>query len=399
MDLKLSPIIPIKLFSSHANAWSDQYGSMQIAATHAGLVPPPIYRISGIWHHGCFGPWYEFSAKLLVNFAPNAEKLPVFVAREEQAACLRREGFGAVRAIGLPFVYAPEPDVKRVPGSLLVMPTHSLVGEKHTDRSPFERYADLIARIARNFRHVTICVHPNCARNGLWVKEFSERSLPVIYGAQTNDANALRRMSTLFAAHETVTTNDWGSHVAYALATGARLAIHGEPVVSDWRTFLSDETWAANPGVLEHTYSAEVLGQKREFLSRFYQEPVAAVADVDLGRWLIGAGHRLKPAEMAGVLQTLLSPTPQPLGTSSVGRELPALRRQAAELAAAGQSEEASRLLLQAVRVAVETKNLRFIHATLVQIAADLAPFDPAKAAYLREQAGHLSVRLPATAA
>lgn len=404
MDLNLPAVHPVPLRSTHANAWSDQYGALQTAAAYAGVALPARYRLGGIWHHGCFGPWYEFCPELLVNFAPGAAARPVFTAREEQAAVLRGHGFGRVRAIGLPFVYAPESDVARVPGSLLVMPTHSLAGENHPDRAPFERYADAIARCAAGFRHVTVCVHPNCARNGLWVREFEARGFTVVYGAQNNDAHALRRMRTLFAAHETVTTNDWGSHVAYALAAGARLAIHGEPVTSTWRTFLADHTWAAHPDVLERTYSPEVLGAKREFLRRHYTAPGDAPADPALGRWLIGADQKVSPAAMREVLQTLVTAEAGETDFSETARQAQRERRAAQRAEAAGwvkkgRPTEAARLLLQCARAAADTRDPVIIRETLHEVAADLAPLDAAKAAILRGQAEKLSLRLAAVAA
>lgn len=392
MQLTLPPTELFRQNCHHDNAWSDHYGALQTAAAFAGIAVPGSYQLRGIWHHGCFGPWYDFEPGLLTSFAPGAEHRPVFVARQEQADLLQRHGYTRVRAIGLPIIYAPEPAVTRIAGSLLVVPTHSLVGDKYPDRAPFESYAEEILKIAPQFSKVTVCVHPNCAKNGLWVKEFRERGCEIVFGAQTNDANALRRMRHLFAQFETVTTNDWGSHVAYALAFGARVSIHGQAVTSDWRVYLSDQVWATNPGALERSYSPEVLGRKRDFLQRLYVEPTAAVADLALGRWLIGADLRVAPAEMTTVLKALLEPIAEgPMSSDEVRRARQRARVSAAEMVRAGRRPEAVHTLIRAVKAEVATKDLALIVECFVQIGDDLGPLEPEHSAYLLQEAERLA--------
>lgn len=394
MQVQLPPTKPFRQQCSHQNGWSDHYGALHVAAAYSGLVMPPRYTIKGVWQHGVFGPWQHFSPDILVYNAPGASARPVFVARQDEKEVLQRRGYQDVRVIGLPIVYVPDPEVARIPGSLLVVPTHSLNGDQHPDRTLFQQYADSIKAVAGRFSRVVVCVHPNCRRNGLWVKEFTAAGIEITYGAETGDANALLRMRMLFAQFESVTTNEWGSHVAYALAFGARVSIAGQPIACNPQLQARDEMWKNDPAAMARAFSADVAQARREFLQRLYVAPHEGVADEAFGRWFIGADNQLPSEKMREALAALLDPAP-----ISAMPPSPSVRLQAAELAAAGQPQEAARLLLRLVRAAVETKDPRFIHETLVEVVADLAPLDAARAAVLREQADKLAGRLAAATA
>lgn len=395
MNDNLPPVIPVRLFTRHEDGWSDQYGALQVAAAYAGLPLPMRYSLRGIWQHGCFAPWQDHSPGLLCFNAPKAHEGPVWVARQDQATLLRQAGYTNVQAIGLPIVYTPDPAVERAPGSLLIVPTHTMVGDVFADRTPFERYADELTQLAAPFSRVTVCVHPSCRKNGLWEKEFTDRGFKVIFGAANIDRNALLRMRWLFARYETVTTNGWGSHVAYALAFGSKVSIHGTQPRRSTADILRDTTWAADPATLKRELDEAVRIRERDFLRDFLVPPAAAVANPELGRWLIGDSHRLPPAEMAAMLAKFVQPVPG--ATADFSAQLAVVRRQAGELAAAGRTLEATQLLLRLVQSAVETKQPRSILEALTVVSADLAPLDPVKAAYLREQAQKLSARIAAT--
>jgi len=302
------------------NGWSDHYGAIQVAAAYAGRSCPPRYYLRGIWQHGCFGPWQNLSAEALCYSAPGAREKPVWVAREDQAALLREKGYTQVRAVGLPILYTPDTPAERIPGSLLVVPTHTLTGDKIPDRSQFEHYADEIKATAGRFQRVVVCIHPNCQKNGMWVREFTERGLEIVYGALTNDANALIRMRRLFEQFEFVTTNGWGSHVAYALAFGAKVSVYGAQPQRTEADYLRDPSWAANPAGLRAMLAVGTQEQEQEFLKPFGQKPENGVADVAKGRALIGAEHKLTPEEMAaGLTQLVDLPGPQALPASGGG--------------------------------------------------------------------------------
>lgn len=392
----------VRQFCSHANGWSDQYGALQLAAAHAGLTLPAAYTLRGFWHHGCLGPWYEFDPGMLCSNSAAARTAPLFVARREQADYLQANQYAQPRAIGLPIVYTAPTGVARMPGSLLVVPTHTLAGDKYPDQELFDRYADEIAQVAGDFTRVVVCVHPNCRKNGLWVKEFTSRGFEVIYGAQSNDANALVRMRALFEQFETVTTNGWGSHVAYALAFGARVSIGGTEPVRSKEDYLRDTSWASNQAALEIALAAKTKENERAFLRDFFVPASAAVANQDLGLWLIGAEHKVSPVEMKAILATLIGspasgPTPPPVGPLTPEQMTEARRARlrhcdtAEALVKAGNRMEAVQLLIRVVKGDVASKHPVLIVEGLVQIGDALAALEPKHSAYLLNEADRVA--------
>lgn len=280
---------------------------MHVVAQYCGLNLPDGCVVKGLWQHGVFGPWHEHTPGILAYSAPGGEQRVTWVAREEQAVLLRANGYAHARAVGMPIVYTRGSDVPRQHGSLLVMPCHTLGGWTPPDRTPYERYADEIAAMAKYFDQVVVCLSPRDRQSGLWVKEFEERGYTIIDGAQTTDANALIRMRMLFEQFETVTTNGWGSHVAYALAYGAKVSICGALPTMDAKTILRlDAVWRADPKAFAKACSGETVGRMREFLKEFYTPADVAVGNRAMGEWLIGASHQLSPAEMRSLLPSII---------------------------------------------------------------------------------------------
>lgn len=405
--VRLPEIKPYRVAATFENGWSDQYGALHVAAAHAGLAMPAAYAMQGIWQHGCDGPWLDFSPALLCNNAPQAKTLPVLVARREQAELLQAHGYAQARAVGLPIVYTRPSGLARMPRSLLVMPTHTLVGDQFPERAEFEKYADEINAIAGGFDRVTICIHPSCRKNGLWISEFTARGFEIVYGAQNNDLNSLARVRALFEQYETVTTNGWGSHVAYALAFGARVAIYGTQPKRSEADYLRDATWAADKDALRQALSDDTAARERAYLAPFLVVPAQAVADVARGSWLIGAELKVSPTEMAALLATVMTPVPgvvvkEPAVAAATGAAEAAFleaarqtrtqaRIAARELLQAGRRGEAIQTLVRAVKADVAAKHPLNIVEALVEIGDDLSGLEPKQAAFLGEQATRLA--------
>lgn len=389
MQVQLPDNQPFKLAGHHENAWSDHYGALQVAHAYAGVPLPVHYTVAGVWQHGCFGPWHHYSPHVLVYNAPGALDRPAFVARQDEADFMRAHGYGAVQAIGLPIVYVPEPQLPRIPRSLLVVPTHTLTGDTYIDRTPFEEYARSIKELAPHFDQITVCIHPNCRRNGLWVQEFAAPGIEIVYGAETSDAHALLRMRMLFAQFESVTTNDWGSHVAYALAFGCKVSIAGQPIEGDPAVRARDEMWKNEPAMMVTAFSPAVVAARRECLQKYHVAPLDAVADIEFGRWFIGCDRRLTPAAMKEALARLVVPRAATAGEVVEKRreQRRLVRTEAAQLVARRRNTKALQVLLQFVQQAAKTKDPLFILETLRELSEDLRPLDPARAAQLEEQA------------
>jgi len=279
-------------------ASSDNYGAIKVAAEYCG-IKEPFKSLKAIWQHGCLKPWFMEFPETLVYNAPRAINKTVFVARKDQEKYLSDAGYKNVHAIGLPFIYLPEISITRRTKSLLVVPIHSLAGKLAFETTrEMEQYANYIKTIEHQFSEVVVCVHPGCIENGYWVTQFEKLGIKWISGAQSNDANALLRMKMLFSQFEYMTTNGWGTHIAYALACGAKVSIAGIAPEYNVEAILSDKGWGGNETAIRMSLSEENAKKERDFLEKFYVSPHLGVEDQALGDWLIGLENKKSPSEL-----------------------------------------------------------------------------------------------------
>lgn len=281
--------------------WSFHYGAVETAASYAG-IRIPSEAFDAIWAHGCFPPWLGYSAGTLNYASPVWKEIPILAWRQDLADRMTAEGAQHVTLTGAPILYSNHQSRRRMPRSLLVMPMHTLHGQEISDRAALQQYADEVAGFAHLFSTVVVCVHAGCRTNGLWHREFGVHSIPVIDGADSNDVNALARMRSFFSGFESMTTNGWGSHVAYALAFGCRVSIFGKALSMPRQQYLKDRTWQLAPGDLDILLAAEKEGLDRKHLADLCRDPIDGRSDVEMGRFLIGADHQLSPAEMKRLL-------------------------------------------------------------------------------------------------
>lgn len=303
----LPPRSPLLRKSSAFNNWSVNYGAVDLAIQHAEISVTNQQCFYAVWAHGVFGPWeIHYRGRLTFNSDNRLRKWPIFTAREEEQELLKDRGFKYAKSIGMPIVYAPIIQQPRIANSLLIVPTHTLPGITFPDRTAFKRYAEEIKREAKQFDHVFVCLHQSCFQNGLWLDEFTGSGYRLILGAAPNDINSLCRMRSLFSAVECVTTNGWGSHVAYALAEGANVSIFGTEPRTTEKHFksINETTWGRNPDGLRQLLSEETYEKKMAYLSKYTCPPNDAQCDVEHGKWLIGADQKLSPKQMRDCLET-----------------------------------------------------------------------------------------------
>lgn len=218
------------------------------------------------------------------------------MARQDQVDYLSAHGYLHVRAIGLPVVYLPPRKVSRERDSLLVMPVHSLDTTQHNWN--FERYAEEIAKLRGRFSRIVICVHTSCAKKGYWVRAFEERGFPIVFGADVGDRNSLLRMKALFSQFEFVTSNGFGSHLAYAAYFGAKPSVYGELPLYQEDDFKNDRLYRSCPDLVQ-----VVLGlMRRESIKSvgawLFSEPDAAKEALAWGAFQVGHDHKVSPREL-----------------------------------------------------------------------------------------------------
>jgi len=277
---------------------ADPYGATRVAAAYCGYQGQP--HINAVWQHGCLPPWmddgpYSFPTD---HVSIKSRWFPVFVARQAEALLLANAGYRRVKAISSPFLYLPDVGVERRPGSLLVVPVHSLVGVGFAELAAMDAYADYIASIRKSFSTVVASVHSGCLSNGYWTRQFDERGIAWVMGANAADYNALLRMKMLFSQFEYVTTNGFGSHVAYALISGAKLSFGGPVPGHTKEQYLQAGGVARDLSCANYYLSPLYFQQQADFFAPFRRHPSEGVADIALGESLLGHDVKQTPQQL-----------------------------------------------------------------------------------------------------
>jgi hypothetical protein len=219
---------------------SHSYFAHLIARDYCGLRDVPS-DIPGYWMHGWMPPSFNVHPLLIASQKSlhkqsteehlariEAEKVlvPQWVSREDQEAYLREQGYANVQTIGLPFAYLPPVAPRRLAGSLLVMPPHS--HRAHGPGDPLaDAYAEAIASKRNEFSHIAVCLNYDDYIRHEWITQFQKRGIRVFVGAEQADPSTMLRLKQLLSSFEYVTTNGFGSHIAYAAACGAKLSVFG----------------------------------------------------------------------------------------------------------------------------------------------------------------------------
>lgn len=287
---RLPPIEPITLRGE-----ADYYGASYEIARQLGHSKPP--RSFASWRHGWVYQPIAHARQLVPWGEPGGRYL---VATEAHVAALRAQGFPNAVAVGLPFLYAEPGPIEREPGSLLVMPSHSLPYTEHEwDEA---RYVAEITRLKSHFHTIVACIHSACVAKGLWVREFEAQGIPWVTGAQVEDRHALRRMATLFRSVEAVTSNAMGSHLAYAAYSGCRVSIFGPFAALKSEDYVNDPFYRQYPDLLQHVIAHSQEASVRARYPELFAAPWQAPGRVEWGAAQLGAGHQRPATEIAELL-------------------------------------------------------------------------------------------------
>jgi hypothetical protein len=204
------------------------YGDIKALAAHAGINYIHA-RLKGEWQHGWIPPERNIHPELVIGSCGssrlNRRSNRFYVARHDQVTFLKKCGYLYVEAIGHPILYVPKPTIPRIPGSLLIMPVHSTIESKTGQDQAIGAYIEYIESIKDKFTEVSACIH-QCDLE-YYRNLFDSLGIPIIEGAHENDQNSYARMAALGSTFEYMTTNGFGSHVAYLSYFGARVSVAG----------------------------------------------------------------------------------------------------------------------------------------------------------------------------
>lgn len=280
-----------------------QYGALRIAADYCG-IQMPVPKLRGEWQHGWHPPEHNIHPELVVGTTGKSRekrrRRRQLVAREDQRIYLKEQGYGDVRTVGMPILYVPHPRIERIPGSLLVMPSHSLATTEHA--WDFATYADQIASIKPLFSQVIACVHPNCFRKNYWVSQFIERDIPVVSGASLFDVNALHRMALYFSRFEYVTSNQLGSQHLYAPIFNAKPSVYGNYPHVTINDYIGNPVFTNCPELIDRCIAVHSETSVRKTYPALFRRPDESMDFSEVAKFQLGFKHRLCPEELRKAL-------------------------------------------------------------------------------------------------
>lgn len=291
---RLPPIAPC-----HLNSLASAYGADWLTAAYCGFRRPPTPP-PGIWQHGWLPATGNFDPAAVIggyNDYRSVKETELFwVARQDQEEYLVSHGYRKTKAIGLPIVYLPAKSIDRIPGTLLVMPVHSLEYTNHSWN--FDEYVDAISQIRDRFSNVVVCVHPSCWKRGYWVDAFRKQGIHVVQGARGDDRNGLLRLQVLLGSFEFMTTNGFGSHIAYAAYLGAKVSIYGPYAELGKNDYSNTELYQECPHILEPMLELTSETALRQNYPFFFCDPERASEKQAWGAKEVGLPSRATPTEL-----------------------------------------------------------------------------------------------------
>jgi len=273
--------------------YTNLYGSSHIAAQYCALDNPPRRPI-GIWQHGWISGGIEYPFQI---FGAKIESLdtPCFVANNKIADCLKENGYGNVRAIGLPFVYINTPVCDRANESLLVFPSHLVPGaERETDHE--ESYAEYILSLKKDFKTISVWINAFDYDQGRWKDAFQKRGFDAKRGSDGLDC--LQAQANYMSGFSHFTTDRMGSHIVYAASLGLKVCVAGP-----WHDISEDAIrnvvfYRENPQCVENVVKRN---KKAWFVERFpflFCEPKDANEHTAWAQSEIGFDKKITPGEM-----------------------------------------------------------------------------------------------------
>lgn len=264
------------------------------------------------WQHGWLPAKYNVDPDFIVGEdgrASTQREDAFFVARDDQAEALKRFGFPAATAIGLPFNYAlanAGDRVTRRTGSILIMPGgHATEGDVSRVWAKEAEYIDYSRELRGMFDRILVLLHAcdlGLGRGQPW----REAGFEVAEGAGFGDSTSLRRLAFLFRGFEFMTTNGVGSHIVYAAAAGCRVSLIGPQPPRDLE--LGNDLFSRNrPDLSLHRRAIEKLVEQDLVDRGLVCKPSDAMPQIHWARREIGFSQVLPPTKVREVFRNLTS--------------------------------------------------------------------------------------------
>ncbi len=276
--------------------WPGAYGDIKSLAAYCRRRHYRSLLLDGEWQHGWHVPEKNIHPELVVGFDGESRLFRTsrkyYVAREDQRVFLRQCGYTRVEAIGHPIIYVARPRVQRISGSLLIMPVHSVVESVTIRDRSFEAYLAYIQSIRHHFHEVSACIHSHdLDYYGVALRNLG---INIIEGSLMADQNSYRKMALLGCSYDYMTTNKYGSHVAYFAYYGCRVSVAGPAPGLDYQKFRDLNIYRNCPECLPLSLSInQSLGTH---YPSFRVEPWLATSNIEWAQEQLGEACKQPPA-------------------------------------------------------------------------------------------------------
>ncbi len=279
------------------------YGVDKHLSLYCGKQSIPKYT-RGEWLH-FWAPAYrqQYSFALTFYWNPSPESNPyILVARRDEEQYLQEKGFEKAKAIGLPITYYYEKyanQVDRIPNSIIVFPAHSLSWNTRDWRE--DDYVNEILTLRKDFDHVCVCVHGDCLEKGYWADSFKKNGVHIVKGASLRDSNSLDRIAYLLSKFECMTTNAFGSVLAYAGLFGTRVSLYGAFPIHKKEDYKNDPVFGKSDQLFYEAQDAISEDTVRKHYPFLFVHPTCAVPLVEWGQHETGYDNVLAPEQLSVV--------------------------------------------------------------------------------------------------
>ncbi len=293
---------------------SDIYGANTVVAEYCGLRREEA-DIPGFWMHGWIPSYHNVHPAFIAlhkreisgtRFPWSRDTFNTsdvqLVARADQENFLCKHGYTNVKAIGSPFVYLKQPDFPRIKDSLLVVPPHG-IGWRGENSPLVKKYVEYISSLKTKFSVIRLCIPVNDYITGDWWPAFQKAGIENIVSVDRSDPRAMHRLRQILSQFEYVTTNCFGSIIAYAAYSGCKISVAGPYDTITEELLKKSHAVIHFPELLEKQIQRCSENALRSHYPELFIEPEHACERISWGSFELGYKHRLSIAQMHTLLK------------------------------------------------------------------------------------------------
>lgn len=278
------------------NTSLDRYGFSYLLADRLKLKEP--LRPFCNWSHG----WYFWNDIMKIEDLIGMKGCPIdtsiIVGSKSEYVKFVEAGYKNVNIGGLPFAYVSEQGIQRNSNAMLAFIGHSSESEK-INIIDLE-YLNYLESQKVNFEEIYVSIY-SLDKDTKIIEEVVKRGLIPSNGANPFDKRSLIRTRIALEYCEHISTNTFGSHIAYALAAGCRVSVFSPCIKYDTSKYKENQNYS-NDYIerIEYYTSESYLRNRWDYL--FDKNSSDGYQNKKIGLEWIGEEYRLSNEQLRRVL-------------------------------------------------------------------------------------------------